>query len=68
MGGALVFDISGIVTALDGIIRATTGFLVGVFIMIVGSRYVLGRHGGHSFVTSGPLGRVYQRLASEIEG
>ena len=68
LGGALVFDISGIVTALDAIVRASAGFLVGVFIIIVGGRYVLGRHGGHSFVASGPLGNVYQRLASGIEG
>lgn len=68
LAGALVFDASGIVTTLDSIVRATAGFLIGVFIIVVGGRYALGRQGGHSFVTGGPLGKVYQRLASGIEG
>lgn len=65
--GALVFDVSGAVTAVDAGIRAVMGIGVGLFIIVVGGRYVLGRHGSHSVFGNGLLSGLYQRVASRID-
>lgn len=44
--GALVFETSSIVTTVGTVVRATTGVIVGIAILVVGIRYLLGHHGG----------------------
>lgn len=65
--GALLFDLSSAVTTFDSVIRGGMGLLVGTFVVVVGTRYILGKHGSHSFVGSGPLSGLYQRATAHIQ-
>lgn len=65
--GALLFDLSSTVTTLDSVVRGGMGLLVGTFVVVVGTRYILGKHGSHSFVGSGPLSGLYQRATAHIQ-
>jgi len=66
--GALFFGASSLVTSVGTGVRAVTGVVVGVFILLVGVRYVLGRAGGHALLGAGPFARVYGWLASRVDG
>lgn len=65
--GALVFETASIVTVVGTVVRATAGVIVGIAILVVGVRYVLGHHGGEGFGGGSPVSYVYQRLATRID-
>ncbi|MFB6136531.1 MAG: sulfite exporter TauE/SafE family protein [Halobacteriaceae archaeon] len=66
--GAVVFDASAVVAAVGTVVRGATGVAVGVLVLLVGARYLLGRHGGHSALGGGPAAAVYRRLSARVEG
>jgi sulfite exporter TauE/SafE len=65
--GALVFDASAVVGTFGTVVRPVAGIVIGVFILAVGVRYVLGEHADHGFFGGGVVSSVFQRLSSRIE-
>jgi len=66
LAGLLVFDASAI-TRYEQPVRVVTGLAVGTLILVVGTRYVLGRQGGHSFPGSGVFSRVYGLVQRHVD-
>ncbi|MFB6080511.1 MAG: sulfite exporter TauE/SafE family protein [Haloferacaceae archaeon] len=66
--GAVVVDATSIVSTFGTVVRGVTGIVVGVLILAMGVRYLLGRQGGVSVLGGGPIAGIYGRLASRIEG
>lgn len=66
--GAVFFGAASTVTAIGDTVRAVSGLIVGVLILTVGARYVLGEFGGHGlFGGGGWFGTVYSRLAGRVD-
>ena len=65
--GAVFFGAVGTVTAVGNAVRAVSGVVVGLLILVVGARYVLGQFGGHGLFGGGWFGRIYARLAGRVE-
>lgn len=65
--GALFFGAVETVTAVGNAVRAVSGIVVGILILVVGARYALGQFGGHGLFGGGWFGRVYARLAGRVE-
>ncbi|WP_264383109.1 sulfite exporter TauE/SafE family protein [Halocatena marina] len=65
--GALVFDTSSIVSTIGTVVRATTGVVVGIAILIVGVRYVFGYHGGEGLFGGGGISRLFRRLSTRVD-
>lgn len=68
LAGALVYDLSSVITTVGPTIRAIAGIIVSVAILVVGVRYTLGHHGSHGFLGGGPVAGLYRRVSSKIEG
>jgi sulfite exporter TauE/SafE len=64
--GALFFDAADSITALGQTVRAVTGLSVGLFVLLVGLRYLTGHH-GNLLGNWAPLGRVYRWLSGHVD-
>jgi sulfite exporter TauE/SafE len=67
LAGLVFFDASSI-TRFERPLRIVSGLAIGTLIVAVGTRYVLGRQGGHSFPGSGAFSRVYGYIQGVVDG
>jgi len=67
LAGALLFDAADLVASVSTAVRVVTGVAVGLFILGVGVKYTLGRHGRHSLLSGGPFARLYARFADHVD-
>jgi sulfite exporter TauE/SafE len=64
--GAVFFDAAETVTAVGQTVRAVTGLAVGLFVLVVGVRYLTGHHGS-LLGNWAPLSGVYRRLSGHVD-
>lgn len=72
VAGAFFFDAASVVLVFSGTVRAATGTLVGLVIVITGLGYLTGNYGGHGIRTglpvAGRLAGLFGRLQARFDG